>query len=63
MGKQKKVTEADVRKAVQRAFKHVVKEMGKEPVPVIEPGGDGDDMSEQTLADIGNWLFKRRQKQ
>jgi hypothetical protein len=36
MSGQKKVTEAEVRKAVQKAFKNMLKELGNEPALIID---------------------------
>ena len=58
MSNQKKIIEADVRQAMRRALKRMLKEIENEPTPVIEPDSKGDNMSDETLADIQNWLFQ-----
>ncbi len=61
MSNQKKVTEADVRKAVQRALKQMLKEIENEPKLIIEAGSDKTVADSTQLEDILSWLFRRRE--
>lgn len=58
MSNQKEVTESDVRKAVQRALKQVLKEIENEPALIIG-SDDKEEMSYETITDIRKWLFDR----
>ena len=62
MSSQKKVTEAHVRKAVQRACKKVLKEIENEPTLVIEAGSDNTRADTEPLEDVQRWLFRRREE-
>ena len=61
MSNQKEVTEAEVRKAVRRALKHVLKEIGNEPALVIEAGSDNIGADSTPMEDVQSWLFRRRE--
>ena len=61
MNSQKKVTESEVRKAVQRACKKVLKEIENEPKLVIEAGMDRTVADSTQLEDVLGWLFRRRE--
>jgi hypothetical protein len=54
-----KAMEADVRRAVLKAFRQLMKDMKSEPKLIIESDASGT-LSEETIADIRSWLFKRR---
>jgi hypothetical protein len=56
---QDKAIEADVRRAVLKAFREILKDMESEPKLIIEFGNSGTS-SEESIADIRAWLFKRR---
>jgi len=61
MSSQERITEAQVRKAVQRALKQLLKSMKSEPrTLVIELDDTRADASEETEAEIRAFLFKRR---
>ena len=60
MNSQKKVTETEVRKAVQRALKQILKDMENGPTLVIRPDENKEDLADETIADISTWLFNRR---
>ena len=55
-----KVVEERLRRAVQKAFKQLLKDIESEPTLVIESGDSESNASEETIADIRAWLFKRR---
>ena len=61
MNSQKKVTESEVRKAVQRALKQVLKAMENEPALVIEAGSDNIGADSTPMEDVQSWLFRRRE--
>lgn len=61
MSNQKKVTETQVRKTIQRALKQVLKEIENEPKPVIEAGSDKTVVDSTQLEDVLSWLFRRRE--
>jgi len=60
MSSQKEVTEAEVKKAVQRACKKVLKEIENEPILVIGPDDKTENLSDEEVTDIRTWLFERR---
>lgn len=60
MSSQKEVTEAEVKKAVQRACKKVLKEIENEPILVIGPYDKTESLSDEAVTDIRTWLFERR---
>lgn len=55
-----KVVEKRLRRAVRKAFKQLLKDIESEPTLVIESGDSESNVSEETIADIRAWLFKRR---
>lgn len=55
-----KVVEERLRRAVRKAFKQLLKDIESEPTLVIESGDSESNVSEETIADIRAWLFKRR---
>jgi len=55
-----KVVEERLRRAVRKAFKQLLKDIESEPTLVIESGDSESNASEETIADIRAWLFKRR---
>ena len=57
---QDKTMEAELRKAVLKAFKQLLKDIESEPTLVIESNDSEASVSEETIADIRSWLFKRR---
>ena len=57
----KEVTEDEVRKAIQRALKQVLKEIENEPKLVIEAGSDKTVADSTQLEDVLSWLFRRRE--
>ncbi len=57
---QDKTMEAELRKAVLKAFKQLLKDIESEPTLVIESDDSEASMLEETIADIRAWLFKRR---
>ena len=59
MSSQKEVTEAEVKKAVQRACKKVLKEIENEPILVIGPDDKKENLSDEAVTDIRTWLFER----
>ena len=60
MSNQKKVTEASLRRAVQKALKETIKKIEGEPVrTIIESDDAGNEISEQTAGEIMAWLFRR----
>lgn len=62
MSSQKEVTEVEVKKAVQRACKKVLKEIENEPTLVIEAGSDNTRADTEPLEDVQRWLFRRREE-
>jgi hypothetical protein len=52
--------ESLIRKNVERAIQEFIKHLEAEPKEIIIEGEDAYDISEQTVADITSWLFKRR---
>jgi hypothetical protein len=54
------ITEAQIRKAVRKAFKQLFKRIANEPTLVIESGEDENSVSTQSLSDIRQWLFRGR---
>ena len=54
------MTEAQIRKAVRKAFKQLFKNIANCPTLVIESGGDEESVSTQSVNDILEWLFRRR---
>jgi hypothetical protein len=59
MSGQKKVTEAEVRKAVQRALRRVLKDIENEPALIIMPDDSNNSLSDQAVNGIRKWLFDR----
>ncbi len=59
MGNQKVVTESQVRKAVRRAFRQLLKEMENEPALVIMEKDDDGILPEEAAGDIMKWLFDK----
>ena len=57
---QDKVMEARLRKAVSKALRRLLKNIEGEPTLLIESDDSGVNVSEETIADIRTWLFKRR---
>ena len=57
---QHNVTEAQMRRALQRAWKKLVKNVESEPTLVIESDESEANVSDETIADIRAWLFNRR---
>ena len=62
MSSQKKITETQVRKAIQRALKRVLKEIENEPALVIEVGLDKAGADTSSLEDVWAWLFSRKEE-
>jgi len=62
MSSQKRITEAEVKKAVQRACKKVLKEIENEPTLVIEADPDNTRADTEPLEDVQRWLFRRREE-
>jgi len=54
------IKEAQLGRAVRRAFEQLLKDIESEPTLVIESDDSGDSVLEETIADIRTWLFKRR---
>lgn len=61
MSSQKEVMEADVKKAIQRVCKKVLKEIENEPTLIIEAGSDNEADTTQ-LEDVQHWLFRRKEE-
>lgn len=59
MSSQKKVTEGQVKKAIQRALKQVLKEIENEPALIIMPDDNKGSLSDEAASDIRKWLFER----
>ena len=59
MSSQKRITEAEVRKAVRRSLKKLMKEIDNEPTLVIGSDNKGGNLSDETITDIRKWLFDR----
>ena len=60
MSNQKKVTEASLRRAVQKALKETIKKIEGEPSrTIIESGDARNEILEQTAGEIMAWLFRR----
>jgi RNA binding exosome subunit len=60
-GNRDKVMEARLKKAVRRALKQLLKNIGSEPSRlVIESDKAQADASEQTTAEVRAFLFRRR---
>ncbi|MDP2931707.1 MAG: hypothetical protein Q8O05_04300 [Chloroflexota bacterium] len=55
------VKEAQLRKAVRRAFKALLDSVASEPDVVIEAGAVETELDEQSLSDIRGWLFSRKE--
>jgi hypothetical protein len=60
MSSRKEITEAEVRRAVQKALKTMLKEIEDEPTLVIDPDGETN-LSDEAVNDIRKWLFEGRQ--
>jgi hypothetical protein len=56
---QDNIIEARLRRAVRRAFKQLLKDIDSEPTLVIESDNSEANVSEETIADIQAWLFRR----
>jgi len=56
---QDNIREARLGRAVRRAFKQLLKDIDSEPTLVIESDNSEANVSEETIADIQAWLFKR----
>ena len=54
------MTEAQIRKAIRKAFQRLFKNMANWPTLVIEPGEDEESISPQSMDDIREWLFRGR---
>ena len=52
--------ESQLSLAVRKAFKQLLKNIGREPTLVIESDDSEDSALEETIAAIRLWLFKRR---
>ena len=59
-GNQDEFTEAELGRAAWEAFEASLKKIRNEPTLVIELGESESSDSEETIADIRAWLFKRR---
>ncbi len=57
----KGVTEGQVRKAVQKAFKQLLKEIENEPKLVIESDPDNTLEDSTQLENVLDWLFRRKE--
>ena len=58
---QDKIIEAELRKAVRKAFRRLLKEIKNEPELVIEASSDNTEADPTLLEDVQNWLFVRRE--
>ena len=56
-----RIRQRQVSRAVQKAFKELMKNIASEPALVIEPDEGESGLSEEAMADIGKWLFQRRE--
>ena len=61
MSERKEITEAEVRKAAQRALKHLLKEIENEPKLIIETGPDETVADSTQLENVLTWLFRKRE--
>ena len=59
MSSQRRVTEAPVRKAVQKALRQYLERTENEPALVIDPDDDEENVSDDAMTDIRKWLFVR----
>ena len=60
MSNQRKVTEASLRRAVQKALKETIKKIESNPSrTIIESDDARNEISEQTAGEIMAWLFRR----
>jgi hypothetical protein len=55
-----KKMEDDLRKAVNKAFRHLMQSLEQEPSVILEGEDQGSEM-EPDYKEIEAWLFKRRQ--
>jgi hypothetical protein len=56
---QDNIREARLGRVVRRAFKQLLKDIDSEPTLVIESDNSEANVSEETIADIQAWLFRR----
>jgi rhamnogalacturonyl hydrolase YesR len=61
MSSRKGITEAEVRKAIQKALKTMLKEIENEPKLVIETSSDIMIENSTQLENVLDWLFRRRE--
>lgn len=59
-GTEDKAMEAQIRTAVQKALKQLLKDIESTPTLVIESDDSQAGLPEETMADIRAWLFRRR---
>jgi uncharacterized protein YlxW (UPF0749 family) len=57
----KEVNEANVKKAVQKAFKQLLKEIENEPKLVIESNLDNTLEDSAQMENVLDWLFRRKE--
>ncbi len=55
-----RIMQEQLRRAVRRAFRQVLKDIESEPSLIIELGDCESRASEDTMAEIRAWLFRRR---
>ena len=61
MTSRKEITEAEVRRAVQKALKTMLKEIEDDPKLIIESCPDKAVADSKQLEDVLSWLFRRRE--
>ena len=59
MSSQKRGTEGQVRKAVQKALRQYLERTENEPALVIDPDDDEESILDDAMTDIRKWLFVR----
>jgi hypothetical protein len=54
------VMEKQLRKAMRKVAKQLLKNIDKEPILIVESGDSECNVSEETISGIGEWLFRER---
>jgi len=62
MSSQKRVTETQVKQAIRRALKRVLKEIENVPALVIELTSDNTGADRGPMEDVQGWLFRKREE-
>ena len=54
------MTETQLRQDVAKAWRTLMKDLEAEPKEIIIEGDEQGDLSDETVADVTAWLFRRR---